>query len=78
VTDHAIFSSVMDVFIEEEYRLKGIGTKLMKAIVTHPSVSRTVCILSTEWAHHPDVAARLYKKCGFLPYAGYIMVRVPR
>lgn len=45
VTDGAIFSSVTDVFVEPEHRGKGIGTSLMKAVVEHPAVAGTRCIL---------------------------------
>ncbi len=45
VTDGAIFSSVCDVIVQEDMRGKGIGSSLMKAVVDHPEVNHTYCIL---------------------------------
>lgn len=45
VTDGAIFSSVTDVIVQEDMRGKGIGSALIKAVVAHPEVGPTYCIL---------------------------------
>lgn len=45
VTDHNIFSSVTDVFVDEARRGKGVGSALMEAVVEHESVKGTYCIL---------------------------------
>ncbi len=47
ITDGAIFSSVTDVFVQTEWRGKGVGTALMKVAVEHPSVAGTLCILKS-------------------------------
>ena len=45
VGDGNIFSSVTDVIVQEDMRGKGIGTALIKAVVAHPEVGSTYCIL---------------------------------
>ena len=45
VTDGAIWSSVCDVFVDPDFRNKGIGSSLMKAVVEHPAVAGTRCML---------------------------------
>ena len=57
VTDGAVFSSVMDVWIDPDERGKGHGTRLMKEVLAHPSVKNTICIISTRDAF--DFYARL-------------------
>lgn len=59
VTDGVTFSSVMDVYIECGYRQKGLGSTLMKSVMAHPEISKTICVLSTKDAH------RFYRKFGF-------------
>jgi GNAT superfamily N-acetyltransferase len=45
VTDNAIFSSILDVFVDEAHRGKGYGTALLKAAVEDPRIGQTRCIL---------------------------------
>lgn len=59
ITDHATFSFVTDVFVVEAERGKGVGTELMKAVVGHPSVARTISILDT------FTAEAFYRKLGW-------------
>lgn len=59
VTDGAIFSSVMDVVIDKRFRRQGYGSVLMEAVVAHPKVSPTICILSTRGA------GAFYERFGF-------------
>lgn len=59
VTDHAAFSSIMDVFVRYEWRHQGVGSILMKAIVSHSWVEDTICILDTADADG------FYNKFGF-------------
>lgn len=61
VTDGATFSSVMDIIIDEPYRNRGLGTRLMEAMLAHPDVCETVCIISTR------DASLWYDKFGFEP-----------
>jgi GNAT superfamily N-acetyltransferase len=60
VTDGAAFSSVTDVVIREAWRGKGLGSLLMQAIVIHPDVRDTICILGTRNAD------RFFQRFGFL------------
>ena len=59
VTDHVVFAYLMDLFIFEEHRGKGLGTKLVKHIVEHPDLQVRLWFLATNDAHG------LYKKFGF-------------
>lgn len=60
VTDYAIFGWLMDVFILEKYRGKGLGKLLMKAITEHPDLKNLKKIgLATSDAHG------LYEQYGF-------------
>lgn len=45
VTDHGIFSSITDAIVEEGLRGQGVGTALMRAVIEHPSVAGTYCVL---------------------------------
>ena len=45
VTDGAIFSSITDTYVDEIHRNKGVGSSLLKAVVDHPSVAGTRCVL---------------------------------
>jgi len=60
VSDHAANSMLTDMFIAEEYRGQGYGKILLDAVVAHPSVARTICIL----ACRPD-RYEFYKRAGF-------------
>ncbi len=46
VTDYNIFSSVCDVFTEESWRNKGVGSAMMRAAMQHEGVKGTICILA--------------------------------
>ena len=59
VTDNVVFSYLMDLFIFEEYRDKGLGTKLLKHILEEPDLQVRLWFLGTAQAHG------LYKKFGF-------------
>jgi N-acetylglutamate synthase-like GNAT family acetyltransferase len=60
LTDYAVFAYLMDVFILEEYRNRGLAKELMKRIMTHPDLQ---CLqrfmLATSDAH------KLYEQFGF-------------
>lgn len=51
VTDHSLFSSLLDFYIERECRGKGLGHYLMEKVLTHPSVAPTLNVLGTRDAH---------------------------
>lgn len=60
VTDKATFAYVGDVFITAEYRGRGLGKRLMEAIVSHPELQGLRrWILATRDAHG------LYEQHGF-------------
>ena len=59
-TDYAVFGWLMDVFVLEEHRGKGIGKMLMSAIVNHPDLTNLSRLgLGTADAHG------LYRQFGF-------------
>lgn len=59
-TDYAVFGWVMDVFILEDYRGKGLGKLLIKAITEHPALKNIRRLgLGTSDAHG------LYEQYGF-------------
>jgi ribosomal protein S18 acetylase RimI-like enzyme len=65
VTDGAIFSSVCDVIVQEDYRGKGIGSALMEAVVKHPEIAPTYCILrarTTAWFWYFRFDFRVFDK----------------
>ena len=45
VSDTAIFSSITDVFVDEAYRGKGVGSAMIDYAVKLPEVAKTLCIL---------------------------------
>ena len=60
ITDHVVFAWIMDVFVKETLRGKGIGTFLLEHIVNHPDLKTVNGIgLRTNDAHG------LYRKFGF-------------
>lgn len=62
VTDSATFAYVSDVYVLEAYRGRGIATRMMEAMTTHPRLRELRrWLLSTRDAHG------LYLKFGFAP-----------
>ncbi len=61
VTDTATFAYLADVFIDENYRGKGLGKWLVKVILAHPDLQglRRI-LLATKDAH------KLYEQLGFI------------
>jgi GNAT superfamily N-acetyltransferase len=64
LTDYATFAYVMDVFVLEEYRGRGLSVWLMETIVAHPEL-RDV----PRWRLATKDAHGLYEKVGFRPLA---------
>ena len=60
ITDTATFAYLADVFIDENYRGKGLGKWLIEMILAHPNLQglRRI-LLATKDAH------KLYEQCGF-------------
>lgn len=61
VTDHATFSYLCDVYVLEEHRGHGLGKRMMREVMAHPSLhgARRV-MLATRDAHG------LYQQVGFV------------
>lgn len=60
ISDFAATSTINDVIITSSHRGRGLGRMLMEAIVAHPSVAPTVCVLGTR-----DAPA-FYRRFGFV------------
>lgn len=59
VTDYATVYYLCDVFIDEEYRGKGLGKKLIESLITSEELKDLMGILGTQDAHE------LYKQYDF-------------
>ncbi|MBP2033669.1 N-acetylglutamate synthase-like GNAT family acetyltransferase [Clostridium algifaecis] len=65
VSDYAVYSLISDVIIDERYRDKGLGEKLIEIIVNYPSIKSTSKVLWTTYAQ------KFYEKCGFKEESQY-------
>ncbi len=59
VSDHVVFAYLMDLFIFDEYRGKGLGKQMLKYILGQPELQVRLWFLATANAHG------LYKQFGF-------------
>ena len=65
VTDHATFAWIADVFVLPEHRGRGLGVRLMEAVLSHPDLKGLRRhLLATADAHG------LYERFGFERFAG--------
>lgn len=64
VTDRATFAWLCDVFVAESARGRGIGTRLVAAIVEHPDLQGL-----RRWGLRTRDAHALYERFGFTPLA---------
>jgi GNAT superfamily N-acetyltransferase len=71
VTDHATMFYLCDVFIDEEYRGKGIGKKLIESLITSVELKDLKGLLGTHDAHE------LYKQFDFESDSERYMKRLP-
>lgn len=62
VSDHIIFAWLMDVFIVEAFRGKGLGKMLMSEIMNHDDLKRV-----KKWGLATKDAHGLYEQFGFVP-----------
>lgn len=60
VTDFTVFAYLMDVFILEEHRGRGLGKYLLDYIFNHPELRNIAC-----WRLDTNDAHGLYRKFGF-------------
>lgn len=60
VSDHALFAWVLDVFVLEEYRGKGLGKLLMINIMSHTELYKV-----RRWGLATRDAHKLYERFGF-------------
>jgi len=60
LSDKAVFAYIMDVFIHEDYRGKGLGKWLMECIMAHPELQRI-----RRWMLATNDAHELYRQFGF-------------
>lgn len=64
VSDFAVFAWILDLFILEGHRKKGLSKLLMTEIVNHPDLQGL-----QRWGLGTHDAHGLYKKFGFVPLA---------
>lgn len=76
VTDGTFFSSLVEIIVQEDRRGHGVGSALMNAVVAHPDVAGTMCILRAR----PAAALWYYKNFGFsfLDKSSGVMQRDPK
>lgn len=72
ITDWATFYYLCDVVIDEEYRRRGIGKKLIETITQSEEYQDLLGVLGTADAHG------LYEQYGFNKNADRFMVRRPK
>ncbi|CAN5253940.1 GNAT family N-acetyltransferase [soil metagenome] len=64
VSDFAVFAWVMDLFVVEDFRSKGIGKLIMQEIMNHPELQGL-----QRWGLGTRDAHTLYKQFGFTSLA---------
>jgi len=62
VSDYATFAWLCDVFVDPEYRSRGIGKWLMEEILAHPDLQGL-----RRWILASSTARGLYSQFGFTP-----------
>lgn len=60
LSDQAVFAYLMDVFIHEDYRGRGLGKWLVETVLSHPDVKN-----ARRWMLATDDAHGLYARHGF-------------
>lgn len=64
LTDYVRFAYLMDVFVLEEYRGRGLGKWLMDCVMGHPDLQEVRRWMLATWDAH-----ELYARYGFTPMA---------
>ncbi len=62
ISDKAVFAWILDVFVLEEERNRGIGTAIVTAILEHPELQNL-----QRWGLITGDKQKFYEKFGFLP-----------
>jgi GNAT superfamily N-acetyltransferase len=62
ISDKTRFAYILDVFVDERYRKKGIGQQMMKHILNHHELSDVY-----QWLLITKDAHEVYSKVGFCP-----------
>ena len=60
MTDCATYAHLMDVFVLSEYRGRGVGKELMRAVMSHPDLQGL-----RKFTLHTADAHSLYEQFGF-------------
>ena len=62
LSDGAVFAYLMDVFVHEDYRGRGLGKWLVETVLAHPDVKNV-----RRWMLATSDAHELYSRFGFHP-----------
>ena len=62
VSDETRFAYIMDVYVDERHRKKGIGQMMVRQILEHASLKSVY-----QWLLRTKDAHGVYQKCGFQP-----------
>ncbi len=62
ITDRTVMAHLLDVFILDAYRGRGLGKRLVAAVLGHPELQRI-----RRWTLATDDAHDLYRSFGFSP-----------
>jgi GNAT superfamily N-acetyltransferase len=73
VSDKTRFAYILDVYVDDRYRKKGIGQSMIRYIINHPELKDVY-----QWMLLTKDAHRVYHKVGFGPVAdpdGWMEIR---
>jgi GNAT superfamily N-acetyltransferase len=73
ITDRTVFAYLADIIVWPEYRGRGIGTRLVQALIDHPE-----CKTVTHWSLSTNDAHAVYEKLGFRPSTDGRYMRLDR
>lgn len=62
ITDRTVFAYLADIIVWPGHRGRGIGTRLVQALIDHPD-----CKTITHWSLSTSDAQAVYEKLGFKP-----------
>ncbi|CCV14169.1 GNAT family N-acetyltransferase [Mesorhizobium sp. STM 4661] len=73
ITDRTVFAYLADIIVWPEHRGRGIGTRLVQALIDHPD-----CKTVTHWSLATNDAHSVYEKLGFKPSTDGRYMRLDR